>query len=119
MDVRCEGSVLELYRAAVIREAKHYTSSLKKGETIPMRNKYEQLKKKGQGLVAYALILVLIAIVVILILTFLGTKVSIRMTTIAIRTRIRAYSTRPWPFFFNCSNLLRIGIVSPFFSDDV
>jgi pilus assembly protein Flp/PilA len=41
-----------------------------------MRNKLEQLKKKGQGLVEYALILVLIAIVVILILTFLGTKVN-------------------------------------------
>ena len=40
-----------------------------------MRKKLEQLKKKGQGLVEYALILVLIAIVVILILTFLGTKV--------------------------------------------
>jgi len=39
-----------------------------------MRNKIEQLKKKGQGLVEYALILVLIAIVVILILTFLGSK---------------------------------------------
>ena len=35
-----------------------------------------QLKKKGQGLVEYALILVLIAIVVILILTFLGGKVN-------------------------------------------
>ena len=41
-----------------------------------MRNKLEQLKKKGQRLVEYALILVLIAIVVILILTFLGTKVN-------------------------------------------
>jgi pilus assembly protein Flp/PilA len=41
-----------------------------------MRKKLEQLKKKGQGLVEYALILVLIAIVVILILTFLGTKVN-------------------------------------------
>ena len=41
-----------------------------------MRNKFDQLKKKGQGLVEYALILVLIAIVVILILTFLGTKVN-------------------------------------------
>ena len=37
-----------------------------------MRKKLEQLKKRGQGLVEYALILVLIAIVVILILTFLG-----------------------------------------------
>ncbi|MDQ3707452.1 MAG: Flp family type IVb pilin, partial [Chloroflexota bacterium] len=34
-----------------------------------MRAKIEQMKKKGQGLVEYALILVLIAIVVILILT--------------------------------------------------
>ena len=41
-----------------------------------MYNKLAQLKKKGQGLVEYALILVLIAIVVILILTFLGTKVN-------------------------------------------
>ncbi len=41
-----------------------------------MRNKIEQLKKKGQGLVEYALILVLIAIVVILILTFLGAQVN-------------------------------------------
>lgn len=41
-----------------------------------MRNKIEQMKKKGQGLVEYALILVLIAIVVILILTFLGTQVN-------------------------------------------
>ena len=41
-----------------------------------MRKKIEQMKKKGQGLVEYALILVLIAIVVILILTFLGSKVN-------------------------------------------
>jgi pilus assembly protein Flp/PilA len=41
-----------------------------------MRAKIEQLKKKGQGLVEYALILVLIAIVVILILTFLGQQVN-------------------------------------------
>ena len=41
-----------------------------------MRAKIEQLKKKGQGLVEYALILVLIAIVVIVILTFLGTQVN-------------------------------------------
>ena len=41
-----------------------------------MRKKLEQLKKRGQGLVEYALILVLIAIVVILILTFLGSKVN-------------------------------------------
>jgi len=41
-----------------------------------MRKKLEQLKKRGQGLVEYALILVLIAIVVILILTFLGGKVN-------------------------------------------
>ena len=41
-----------------------------------MRAKIEQLKKKGQGLVEYALILVLIAIVVILILTFLGNQVN-------------------------------------------
>ena len=41
-----------------------------------MQTKFQQLKKKGQGLVEYALILVLIAIVVILILTFLGGKVN-------------------------------------------
>ena len=41
-----------------------------------MRSKIEQLKKRGQGLVEYALILVLIAIVVILILTFLGNQVN-------------------------------------------
>jgi len=41
-----------------------------------MRQKLHQLKKKGQGLVEYALILVLIAIVVILILTFLGNRVN-------------------------------------------
>ncbi|HET9494252.1 MAG TPA: Flp family type IVb pilin [Chloroflexia bacterium] len=41
-----------------------------------MRTKIEQLKKKGQGLVEYALILVLIAIVVILILTWLGSQVN-------------------------------------------
>jgi pilus assembly protein Flp/PilA len=41
-----------------------------------MRNKFNEMKKKGQGLVEYALILVLIAIVVILILTFLGTKIN-------------------------------------------
>ncbi len=41
-----------------------------------MRAKIEQLNKKGQGLVEYALILVLIAIVVIIILTFLGTQVN-------------------------------------------
>jgi pilus assembly protein Flp/PilA len=45
-------------------------------EAIEMRNKLAQMKKKGQGLVEYALILVLIAIVVILILTFLGGKVN-------------------------------------------
>jgi pilus assembly protein Flp/PilA len=41
-----------------------------------MHAKIERLKKKGQGLVEYALILVLIAIVVILILTFLGNRVN-------------------------------------------
>jgi pilus assembly protein Flp/PilA len=41
-----------------------------------MRKKIEQLKKRGQGLVEYALILVLIAIVVILILTFVGNQVN-------------------------------------------
>ena len=34
------------------------------------------LKKKGQGLVEYALILVLVAIVVIIVLTVLGSKVN-------------------------------------------
>ncbi len=41
-----------------------------------MRAKFEQIKRKGQGLVEYALILVLIAIVVIVILTFLGQQVN-------------------------------------------
>ncbi len=41
-----------------------------------MRRKLEALKRRGQGLVEYALILVLIAIVVILILTFLGGQVN-------------------------------------------
>ena len=41
-----------------------------------MRHKLDNLKKRGQGLVEYALILVLIAIVVILILTFLGSRVN-------------------------------------------
>jgi pilus assembly protein Flp/PilA len=45
-------------------------------EAKRMRAKIEQLKKKGQGLVEYALILVLIAIVVILILTWLGGQVN-------------------------------------------
>jgi pilus assembly protein Flp/PilA len=48
-----------------------------------MRKRLEQLKKKGQGLVEYALILVLIAIVVILILTFLGSKVNQTFSTIS------------------------------------
>ena len=47
-----------------------------------MRKKIEQLKKKGQGLVEYALILVLIAIVVILILTFLGQRVNDTFSTV-------------------------------------
>jgi pilus assembly protein Flp/PilA len=47
-----------------------------------MRKKLEQLKKRGQGLVEYALILVLIAIVVILILTFLGGKVNQTFSTV-------------------------------------
>ena len=41
-----------------------------------MRTKLDKLKKRGQGLVEYALILVLIAIVVILILSFLGNQVN-------------------------------------------
>ena len=41
-----------------------------------MRKKLELIRRKGQGLVEYALILVLIAIVVIGILTLLGNKVS-------------------------------------------
>jgi pilus assembly protein Flp/PilA len=41
-----------------------------------VRSKLEQFRKRGQGLVEYALILVLIAIVVILILTFLGQQVN-------------------------------------------
>ena len=47
-----------------------------------MRAKIEQLKKKGQGLVEYALILVLIAIVVIVILSFLGQQVNSTFSTI-------------------------------------
>ena len=47
-----------------------------------MRKKLEQLRKRGQGLVEYALILVLIAIVVILILTFLGQKVQTTFSTV-------------------------------------
>jgi pilus assembly protein Flp/PilA len=47
-----------------------------------MRAKIMQLKKRGQGLVEYALILVLIAIVVILILTFLGNKVNSTFSTV-------------------------------------
>lgn len=46
-----------------------------KGGTI-LRGKLAQLKKRGQGLVEYALILVLIAIVVIVILGFLGQQVN-------------------------------------------
>lgn len=41
------------------------------------------LKKKGQGLVEYALILVLVAIVVIVVLTVLGSKVNKAMSTAA------------------------------------
>jgi pilus assembly protein Flp/PilA len=54
-----------------------------------MRAKIEQLKKKGQGLVEYALILVLIAIVVIVILTFLGGQVNNTFSRIgsAVQTR--------------------------------
>ena len=48
----------------------------RRSEVYLMRTKIAQLKKRGQGLVEYALILVLIAIVVILILTFLGGKVN-------------------------------------------
>ena len=48
-----------------------------------MRAKIEQLKKKGQGLVEYALILVLIAIVVIVILSFLGQQVNSTFSTIS------------------------------------
>jgi len=47
-----------------------------------MHSKIEHLRKKGQGLVEYALILVLIAIVVILILTFLGSKVNTAFSTV-------------------------------------
>lgn len=47
-----------------------------------MRAKIENMKKKGQGLVEYALILVLIAIVVIVILSFLGTQVNSTFSTV-------------------------------------
>src|SRR6478736_1864051 len=42
------------------------------------------------------------------LLTCWPRKVRIRITTIAMRTKMRAYSTRPWPLFFNCSILARI-----------
>ena len=45
--------------------------------------KLNELRKKGQGLVEYALILVLIAIVVIIILTLLGGQVNNIFSTIA------------------------------------
>jgi pilus assembly protein Flp/PilA len=44
--------------------------------------KLNELRKKGQGLVEYALILVLIAIVVIIILTLLGGQVNNIFSTI-------------------------------------
>jgi pilus assembly protein Flp/PilA len=44
--------------------------------------KLNNLRKKGQGLVEYALILVLIAIVVIIILTLLGGAVNSIFSTI-------------------------------------
>lgn len=47
-----------------------------------MKAKIAQLRKRGQGLVEYALILVLIAIVVIVILTFLGQRVNSTFSTI-------------------------------------
>jgi pilus assembly protein Flp/PilA len=58
------------------RDYRLYSSHYHSTEGIKMRAKIEQLKKKGQGLVEYALILVLIAIVVILILTWLGSQVN-------------------------------------------
>jgi pilus assembly protein Flp/PilA len=51
-------------------------------EDIIMR-KLNDLRKKGQGLVEYALILVLIAIVVIVILAVLGGAVNDIFSTIA------------------------------------
>ena len=48
-----------------------------------MRQKLNQLKKRGQGLVEYALILVLIAIVVIVILGFLGNQVNTTFSKIS------------------------------------
>ena len=48
-----------------------------------MSRKLNQLKKKGQGLVEYALILVLIAIVVIVILGFLGNQVNTTFSKIS------------------------------------
>ena len=47
-----------------------------------MRGKLQDLKRRGQGLVEYALILVLIAIVVIVILTFLGSRVESTFSTV-------------------------------------
>ena len=43
---------------------------------VKMSALVNRAKRRGQGLVEYALILVLIAIVVILILTFLGQQVN-------------------------------------------
>src|SRR5207253_632290 len=51
-------------------------------------------------------------------LTLLPRKVRIRITTIAMSTRIRAYSTRPWPFFLSSFNLLRISFLSLYEYDD-
>ncbi len=45
--------------------------------------KLNDLRKKGQGLVEYALILVLIAIVVIVILGVLGGQVNVIFSTIS------------------------------------
>src|SRR4051794_5229001 len=45
-------------------------------------------------------------------LTFPPRNVRIRITTMAISTRISAYSTRPCPRFFNCSSFLRMFAVT-------
>ena len=47
-----------------------------------MRKKLEQLRKRGQSLVEYALILVMISIVVIMLLSFVGRKISLAFSRI-------------------------------------
>ena len=60
-----------------------------------MRNKLNQLRKRGQGLVEYALILVLIAIVVIVILGFLGNQVNATFSKIDFGKGFGLWNTIP------------------------